>query len=160
MELAELPEIPTLARHAKELTKQGQIRCGSKFLVDVLSVLNSLQIWATDHAFFTELGRIQQMKNMSGRLDILRKVRIPVVPRYLPSPTRKSNEGHQDLNGSVAQLVQSCEDKLEKGIIEELRATLSNVNRKVVAVVRKWPQTGGRPKGLLYATYNAVVRRQ
>jgi len=158
-ELAELSEIPTLATHAKKLTEQGQIRHGSKFLVDVLSVLNSLKIWATDQAFFRECERKQLMQNMSDRLDILRKVRISVVPQCVTFRSRTTDKAYQVLNGIAAQLVQKCEDKLEESIVENLRATLSNTTHEVVVIASTWPRTKTNPTGLPYATYNAVVRR-
>ncbi|GAB1316634.1 Dynamin N-terminal domain-containing protein [Madurella fahalii] len=132
-------EIPQLQAHARKLTESGRAANSRRFLNDLLQLLNSMSMWATDDG--TRL-------NWSDAEQRSEEIRLRNQLKRL----------EEELESSLIACITSMKQQLAENVFEKFDQYIPKAIDDAVPTATQW----GAPRdmgGLLWATYKATCRR-
>lgn len=136
---AEDTEVPQLQAHAKKLTEAGRAANCRRFLNELVSLLNSMTMWATDdgtRSNFTDAEKRAEEERIRRLLDKI----------------------EQDLEKAVNETFTAIGDALAENIYEKFDLFIPKAIEAALPTATQWsaPKSEG---GMLWATYKATCRR-
>ncbi|KAM7187037.1 hypothetical protein V8F33_011456 [Rhypophila sp. PSN 637] len=132
-------EVPQLQAHAKKLTEAGRAANSRRFLNDLMSLLNSMTMWANDDGTRSNLSHAEK-KAEEGRLR------------------RQLDRIDEDLEKAVNETFAAVKDALAENIYEKFDHFIPKATEAAVPTATGW----GAPRkegGMFWATYKATCRR-
>ncbi|KAK4218543.1 hypothetical protein QBC37DRAFT_437200 [Rhypophila decipiens] len=132
-------EVPQLQAHAKKLTEAGRAANGRRFLNDLMSLLNSMTMWANDDGTRSTLTHAEK-KAEEGKLR------------------RQLDRIDEDLEKAVNETFAAVKDALAENIYEKFDHFIPKATEAAVPTATGW---GAHRKdgGMFWATYKATCRR-
>ncbi|KAH6632633.1 hypothetical protein F5144DRAFT_574744 [Chaetomium tenue] len=132
-------EIPQLQAHAKKLTEAGRAANSRRFLNDLMQLLNSMTMWASDDGTGSTLSNADKAKEETRLLKQLRRI-------------------EQELETALEECLTSVREVLDENIFENFHKYIPAAVEAALPTATQWGahrSTGG----LLWATYKATCRR-
>ncbi|KAK3294038.1 uncharacterized protein B0H64DRAFT_361274 [Chaetomium fimeti] len=132
-------EIPQLQAHAKKLTEAGRAANSRRFLNNLLQLLNSMTMWASDDGTGSSLSNADKAKEETRLRKQLHKM-------------------EQDLETTLEECITSVRTVLEENVFENFDKYIPAAVEAALPTATQWGahrSTGG----LLWATYKATCRR-
>ncbi|KAH6855788.1 hypothetical protein B0I37DRAFT_365794 [Chaetomium sp. MPI-CAGE-AT-0009] len=132
-------EIPQLQAHAKKLTEAGRAANARRFLNNLLQLLNSMTMWASDDGTGSTLSNADKAKEETRLRKQLHRM-------------------EQDLATTLENCITSVQTVLEENIFENFDKYIPAAVDAAVPTATQWGahRSAG---GLLWATYKATCRR-
>ncbi|KAG7287089.1 hypothetical protein NEMBOFW57_006592 [Staphylotrichum longicolle] len=132
-------EVPQLQAHAKKLTEAGRAASSRRFLNNLLQLLNSMTMWASDDGTGSTLSDVDKAKDERRlRKQLLRM--------------------EQDLDTALKECIASVKQVMAENIFENFDRYIPMAVDAAVPTATQWGAHRA-DGGLLWATYKATCRR-